>query len=143
MNKLGIAIAVISASLAAAAAYAIKKYADSDVCITKRLKELRDDLELDCDLIEAATEEIPKEIITAADRKYQEVVNDAVDFATTVFNVYTYLSSDEIDDLTLEAKRAYVECISSIIKNAERYIYAIDAAREDMKQARKSMGIQD
>lgn len=142
MKKLtGIAIALAGASLTAAAIYVIKSYIESETRLSKTLNNLRDDLELDCDLIEAATEEVPEEIITTADRKFTEAVNNAVDFATTVFNVYAYLSEDEIHNLTAEAKRAYIECLSAIIKNAEKYIYAIDDARDEMVQTRKDMGI--
>lgn len=142
MKKLtGIVIALAGASLTAAAIYAIKSYIESETRLSKTLNNLRDDLELDCDLIEAATEEVPEEIITTADRKFTEAVNNAVDFATTVFSVYAYLSEDEIHNLTAEAKRAYIECLSAIIKNAEKYIYAIDDARDEMVQTRKDMGI--
>ena len=138
MSKLGIAIAVAGASLAVATICALKSRAINDAYTTKKLKELRDDLELDCELIESAADEIPQEIVTAADRKFAEAVTEAVDFATTIFSVHMHLDDDEIDNLTLEAKRAYMECISAIIKNAERYIYAIDAAREEMLQVRKA-----
>lgn len=137
MSKLGITIAVAGASLAVATICALKSRAINDAHTTKKLKELRDDLELDCELIESAADEIPQEIVTAADRKFEEAVSEAIDFATTVFSVHMHLDDDEIDNLTLEAKRAYMECISAIIKNAERYIYAIDTAREEMLQVRK------
>ena len=142
MNKLtAIAIAVAGASLAAAAICSAKAHANRNDQLTKNLNDLRDDLELDCDLINSAHEESPEETITTDDRKYKEVVDRAQDFATSVFNIYAYLDSEEIDKLTADAKRAYVECFSVIIKNAEKHIYAIDDARAQMIQARRAMGI--
>lgn len=141
MSKLGIAIAIAGASLTAAVLYALKSHARKNYCLTKQLGELRDDLELDCDLINSAVMEIPEETITVADRQFEETVKEAADFATTTFRVYAYLDDNEIDKLSPDAKRAYIECFGSIIQNAEKHIYAIDAAREDMVEARRKLNI--
>ena len=142
MNKLiSIAIALAGVTTAAVIIHCAEPRIEKDARLAKKLNGLRDDLELDCDLIFSATKEIPEEIITSADRSFKEIVDDAADFATSIFNVYAYLDYDCIKSLSVDAKQAYVECISSIIKNAEKYLYAIDAARDLMKDTRRSMGI--
>ena len=144
MNKLiSVAIALAGVTTATVIIRCVKPQIEKDARLAKKLNELRDDLELDCDLILSATKEVPKEIITTADRAYKEVVDDAADFATSVFNVYAYLDHSSIKNLSMDAKRAYVECLSSFIKNSEKYLYAIDAAHETMKQTRRAMNIAD
>jgi hypothetical protein len=142
MSKLSIAIAIAGASLTTAVLYALKSHVHKNRCLTKQLIELRDDLELNCDLIDSAVTEIPEETITVADRQFKEIVDEAADFTTTTFRVYAYLDDDEIDKLSPDAKRAYIECFGSIIQYAERYVRAINAAREDMLEARRKLSIE-
>lgn len=143
MNKLtSLTIAATGATLTVAALYFIKPQLEKDTQLAKKLNGLRDDLELDCDLILSATKEVPEEIITAADRTFKEKVDDAADFATSIFSTYAYLDENSIKKLSTDAKRAYLECLSSLIKNAEKYIYTIDAARDNMQQARRNLGIE-
>lgn len=131
-----IAIAITTTSLAVMAICLLRLRFKKNAELAKKLGELRDDLELDCNLILSTAKEIPEEIITTADREFKTVVDDAVSYASSIiFGVYNHLDEHQIRKLSLSSKEAYVDYIESFIQSAEKQIAAIDSAREKMNRA--------
>ena len=134
----GILIATAGAGLASAGVIALLNFKDLNRQLSSNLKNLRDDLELDCDLINSTLADIPEVADSEAKRKLRDTINAAANFVTSTLNVYAFLTDERISALSPQAKNAYIECLRSIIRNAEAHIIAIDVARDELDKAQKS-----
>ena len=65
-------------------------------------------------------------------------INAAANFVTSTLNVYAFLTDERISSLSPQAKNAYIECLRSIIRNAEAHIIAIDVAKDELDKTQKS-----
>ena len=134
----GILIAIAGAGLASAGVIALLNFEDLNRQLSSNLKNLRDDLELDCDLINSTLADIPEVADSEAKRKLRDAINAAANFVTSTLNVYAFLTDERISALSPQAKNAYIECLRSIIRNAEAHIIAIDVARDELDKTQKS-----
>lgn len=107
--------------------------------LADELVDLRDDLELNCDLLNSAIEEIPEECVLAADTAFKKVVNDGVEFANTTFPTYAYLDESFIRKLDTNTLNAYLECLTALNTTAEKLIVCVDNARKIMQDAHVSV----
>jgi hypothetical protein len=95
----------------------------------------KNDLELYVNLIDSAAKEVPEEKVHEADRLFAETVDEAVEFANTVFMPYCTLEEDDIAKFSEETIRAYLECIGSSTKTAMKFYEKIEIARKRMIRA--------
>lgn len=134
MKKLtSLSLAAVGASLVTVGVVALLNYREYRHQLTVMLKDMRDDLELDCDLINSTAEEIPEVVDSEAKREFRATIDAAINFATSVYHVYALLDDDRLSSLSPQTTHAYIECLRAIIRNAEAHIMAIDVARDRLK----------
>lgn len=126
-----IAGAIIAGACAAAGLVAMQ-YTDKRKDLIDELLDLRDDLELDCDIINSATSDSPKEITTPEDKKYNEIVQEGIRFTNATFPLRQKIT-ELIPKLSNHHLEAFIDSFKTSIAHAESAIMAIDVAREDMQ----------
>ena len=134
MKKLvGISIAAAGIGFASIGFSALLNYLDSKHTLSQLLISLRDDLELDCDLINSTLAELPSEQTTEVERSFAQAINNAADFAASALNIYGFLSEETIKSYSSQTKKAYITCLRTLIRNAERHIMLIDEIRYQLE----------
>ena len=129
-----LAIALVTTGICTAATVVVLKFIKKRTALVEQLIALRDDLKLDCDLLESATDESPEKATCAADQGYLNAVTEGILFVEASQPLFKELDC-KILDMKIRDLQVYIESFEAAIRQAENYIITIDAARAEMEAA--------
>ena len=134
---LAISLGISSIALGAAFYKACQSSKQEHDDLVDTLLDLEGQLEVYIDLINASSFDRPDEIMFAADRTFDEAVEDGMEFTNAMFMPCLSIGQSELREMSNETIHTHIAYIKAILPIARKHFETIDAARDNSRKARE------